>query len=323
MNRLRGLLWLGWSPLLLACASTARVTGNFADYRSYRETRVSTTLEARLGASERYLGAYPDGDYRDEVRRWFSVAEPRYFKLALYNLPRLRAYLAAMPRGPHAAAVSERIAELDAQRVFAARREQRAQARAEWFEAQLSRAANERRAFLRQFVDLTERLAGVRSLGRAPDEFSAELLAPLGIPALNCVAGRCSSTLPLAFGIPERQQLAQRHFELTLEVTLERGLVKTLTVSAPELLTRVAEAVTVRPVSADRPQERAEAVGSALDVIAAALDTPLPKDRCTAEAVSPVVLRRSCAGRRFEVIAGTEVQALDRMSLTRETSRRR
>ena len=48
------LLWLS-----VSCASTARITGDFDEYRSYRDYRVSTTLEERLGAAERYLRAYP------------------------------------------------------------------------------------------------------------------------------------------------------------------------------------------------------------------------------------------------------------------------
>jgi hypothetical protein len=110
---------------LASCASTARITGDFGDYRSYRQTRVTPTIEARLGASERYLSEFPHGDYSDEVRHWFIPAEKHYYKLAWNNLPRLRAYLDAMPRGPHAEAVTERIAELESRRLFADRRDQR------------------------------------------------------------------------------------------------------------------------------------------------------------------------------------------------------
>src|SRR6478609_10308287 len=94
---------------LLSCASTARITGDFTEYRSYREYRVSTTLEERLGAAERYLRTYPQGDYQQEVRAWYFPAEKRYFKLSWDTLPRLRAYLDAMPHGPRAEEAAERI----------------------------------------------------------------------------------------------------------------------------------------------------------------------------------------------------------------------
>ncbi len=86
----------------LSCASTARITGDFAEYRSYRQFRVSTTLEARLGAAEQYLRDYPQGDYREEVRAWYVPAEKRYCKRSWNKPSRLRAYLDAMPHGPHA-----------------------------------------------------------------------------------------------------------------------------------------------------------------------------------------------------------------------------
>ena len=54
------LVLVSWLSVL-SCASTARITGDFAEYRSYREFRVSTTVEARLGAAERYLREYPNG----------------------------------------------------------------------------------------------------------------------------------------------------------------------------------------------------------------------------------------------------------------------
>jgi hypothetical protein len=121
----RLLCCLTCSLLLAACANTARVTGDFTEYRSYRQTRLAGTLEQRLGASERYLRDYPQGDYREEVRRWFAPAEKRYFRLSWNNLPRLRAYLDALPHGPHAEAAAERITELESRRMFADRRDQR------------------------------------------------------------------------------------------------------------------------------------------------------------------------------------------------------
>jgi hypothetical protein len=44
----------------------------------------------------------------------------------------------------------------------------------------------------------------------------------------------------------------------------------------------------------------------------------LPKARCEADAVSPVVLARRCNGRYLEVVAGTEAGALDRLSVSVE-----
>ena len=308
-------LWLGLLPLLGACASTARITGDYADYRGYRQARLATTLEARLGASERYLRDFPDGDYREQVRRWFAPAEKRYFKLSWDNLPRLRAYLDAMPRGPHAEAVSERITALESRRVFADRRERRLLDRAQNFEQRLAEAAEQRREFLREFLALARLLGGTRSFGEPTSELDSELLLRFRVrqPPGRCKADHCSKAFSFVYAVPEDKLLTQRSAELTLEFTLERGLVQKLSLSGPELLTRVAEAATVRAVPPHNPQARAEALGQALDVLAAALDAPLPKERCFAEAVSPVVLSRRCAGVRVEIIAGIAAGEPDRI----------
>ena len=313
---------LGCLPLLVACASTARVTGDFGEYRSYRQTRVATTLEEKLGASERYLRQYPRGDYADEVRRWFLPAEKHYFKLSYDNLPRLRAYLDAMPRGPHAEAASERITELESLRVYADRREKRMLDRAHGIEQRLAQAAEERRTFLREFVLLTRLLGATRSFGQPTSELDSELLLRFRVrqPPGHCEGDHCSKVLPFVYGVPEEKRLTDRSLDVVLEITLDHGLVQQLSLSAPELLTRVAEASRVSAVPPDNPQARAEALGQALDIVSDALAEALPVSACATEAVSPVVLARRCQGLRLEVIAGTDASAVDRVLVRAEVA---
>lgn len=319
----RGLLFaLCWS--LLSCASTARITGDFGEYRSYREYRVSTTLEARLGAAERYLRAYPGGDYREEVRAWYIPTEKRYFKLSTNSLPRLRAYLDAMPHGPHAEDVAERITELESRRVFADRREQRLLSHAQEIEARLARAAEQRRGFVHEFSRLTELLAATRSFAEPTSELAPDLLVRLRErpPQLHCEGDRCQKIFSFSYAVPEERALAERAIDVTLDIRLERGLVQELSLSGAELLTRLAEAISVRAVPPLNPQASAEALGQALEIVSAAVDTALPKTRCDAEAVSPVVLERRCDGLRLLVVAGTEPGAADRLSIQRQPSDR-
>lgn len=321
MNRvasaLRSLVYL---PLLVACASTARVTGDFGDYRAYRQMRVATTLEAKLGASERYLREYPKGDYNEEVRRWFLPAEEHYFKLTGESLPRLRAYLDAMPHGPHAESVGNRIIALESRREKAERREQRESERAQGFEQRFSEAADQRRTFLREFVLLTRLLGATHSFGEPTSELDSELLLRFRVrpPAGQCEADHCLKVLPFVYAVPDEKSLVDRSVELKLEITLDHGLVQQLSLAAPELLTRVAEASRVRAIPPDNLQARAEALGQALDIVIDALDAPLPTNSCTAEAVSPVVLARRCNGLRLEVVAGTEAGAVDRLLVRAE-----
>lgn len=308
--------WLALTALLVlsSCASTARITGNFPEYRAYRQTRVATTLEQRLGASDRYLRDYPQGDYRDEVRAWFGPAEKRYFKLSWNSLPRLRAYLDAMPHGPHAEAAADRITELDSRRVFAERREQRMMARAQSFEDRLARAAEQRRAFLQEIAALSRGVAATRSFGQPTSELDSELLLRFRVrqPPGRCEGDRCNKAVPFVFSVPEAQALAERKLELAIELTLDRGLVQRVSLSAPDLLLRVAEAAKVRAIP-ESPQARAEALGQGLEIVANAIAEALPEKGCSVEAVSPVVLERRCQGVRFQVLAGTEPGAPDRI----------
>lgn len=312
MNRLPA--WLFFALLLTSCASTARFTGDFAEYRRYRQARLATTVEARLGESERYLREFPHGHYYEQVRSFYVPAEERYFRLAWNTLPRLRSYLSEMPHGPHAEAVADRITELESRRVFAERREQRAALRTERIELGLAQAAAQRRDFLREFALLVRLLGSTRSFGQPTSELDSELLLRFRVraPSGRCDAERCTKTFSFTYAVPQNKVLTERRSDVTLEIGLERGMVQSLSLSGPELLTRVAEAVIVRAVPAENPQARAEALGYALDVIAEALDSALPKERCDVEAVSPIVLARRCDGLRAEVVAGTEALAPDR-----------
>ena len=303
-----------------SCASTARITGEFGEYRNYRQFRVATTLEARLGAAEQYLREYPKGAYEKEVRAWFGPAEERYFRLSWNTLPRLRAYLDAMPHGPHAEDVADRIGELELRRVFAERREQRLLGHAQAIESRLARAADQRRGFVHEFSRLTELLAATRTFGEPTSELAPALIHRLRErpPLLHCEVDQCQKIFPFSYAIPEDKVLSERTIEVTLQIRLERGLVQELSLSGPELLTRVAEAISVRAVPPLNPQARAEALGQALEIVSGALDLPMPKERCEVEAVSPVVLERHCDGLQMVVVAGTEPGAADRLVVQRE-----
>ena len=315
VNRVALLLLLAGAPSVASCVSIARVTGDFGDYRSYRQTRVANTLEERLGASERYLRDYPKGDYHEAVRRWFAPQEKRYLRLSWDNLPRLRAYLDVMPHGPHSVVVTERITEPESRRIFSDRRDQRVLDRAQGFEARLAEAAEQRRAFLRELTQLTKLLASTRSYGEPTSALDPELLLRFQVrrPVGHCDGDLCSKVFSFRFAVPEHKALALRLAEVTLEIILERGLVQQLALSGKELFARVAEAVTVRAVPPNNAQANSEALGQALEVVSGALDGPLPAARCTASAVSPVVLARRCDGVRAEVVTSTEPGEPDRI----------
>ena len=72
------------------------------DYGDYRLVRTAETLDGRLAASWHYLKERPDGAYAKRLRRYFNRVEPVYFKVRQQDETGLRAYLTALPDGPHA-----------------------------------------------------------------------------------------------------------------------------------------------------------------------------------------------------------------------------
>lgn len=318
-TRVRQLLCACALPLALGCASTARITGDFGEYAAYRRTRLATTYEERLGAADRYLRDYPNGDYRDEVRAWFKPAEKHYFKLAWDNLPRLRAYLDAMPKGPHAEAVAERIGELESRRTFSDRREARMLAYAWGIEARLDAAAEGRRELLREVSALVAALAKTRSFGEPTSELDSELLLRFRVrqPPGTCDGDHCRKKFSFTYAVPENKSLVDRTAHVTLEITLDHGLVRQLTLAGPELLTRIAEAVEVNAVP-ENAQARAEAIGHAVDVLDAALEAGMPQAKCEADAVSPVVVARKCEGVLFSARYGEDAGAPDVLTVSPE-----
>ncbi len=189
-------------------------------------------------------------------------------------------------------------------------------------ESRLARAADQRRGFVHEFSRLTELLAATRTFDQPTAELDPALLHRFRErpPELRCEADQCQKIFSFSYAVPEDKVLTERSIDITLHIRLNRGLVQELSLAGPELLTRVAEAISVRAVPALNPQASAEALGQALEIVNAALDGPLPKERCQVEAVSPVVLQRRCDGVRMSVVAGTEPGAADRIIVQREAS---
>src|SRR5262249_36611830 len=147
------------------CAVGTRLSASRQDFQLYRETRLAATVEDRLGASHRYLKLEPEGKWNSEGRSWFKLAEPGYYKASRDSLPRLRAYLLAMPDGPHSAAVTSRLVELETEMGFAVAREQRSLAAARKVQSNLELAAEQRRGFVRGIATWLKLLGAIETWG--------------------------------------------------------------------------------------------------------------------------------------------------------------
>lgn len=297
------------AALAAGCAVGNQLVSSRDAYSLYRATRLAPTVEARLGAANRYLHVAPDGPYAPELRVWFSRAERTYVVRAHDELPLLLAYAKSLPDGPSIQAVRDRIEELESAARFAKKRETARTEHVESLEAQLAHAAEQRKAFIAELAAWISALAQVRSYGQPLAALPADVRERLAIaePAAGCPLDVCARSSGPRFAIPASgTQLIPREAAYVVELSLPSGSVAGLRLHGRELFSRVGEALDLRPVSFADPLSRAEAIGRALSIVGNSLGPELSADGCERPAVSPIVLERACDGVHVVVTAAVD-----------------
>lgn len=290
---------------LLGCSVGNQLVAGRSEYELYRNTRLAPTVEARLAAGNRYLKNDPEGRYAAEIKAWFEPTEKAYVGAAWNSLPRLRAYMKALPDGPSHERVKSRAEELEATIGFAAKREQEAEARSAALEANLERAAEQRKAFLDEMNAWIRSLATVRSWGKPLAELESEVAVRFGGNAIgdSCIDELCSKAFTPRFAIPIKQQVVPREAAYSVELVYKNGVLAEARLRGRELFSRLGEALDRRAVSFSDPQSRAEGIGRALSLVTEALGSSFAAEGCERPAVSPIVLERACGGIRIVATA--------------------
>jgi hypothetical protein len=296
---------LGWLALacalgsaLVGCAALPTLTERPEEYSLFRAARAAPTLEERLTAAHRYLREVPGGRHTVELRRWFEQTEERYYLSAFNRLPNLYAYRQALPTGPHIEDVRARITWLEGR---SKRREQHETAEDRRIAASLARVSEadaKRRAFVTTFKDWTTRLLGIKSFGEPTSELSDETIFAfrLSPPAGGCRGDSCKKLLELSYEVPGDRELVPRAALLEVQLELSQGLLSRARLAGPELWTRLAEALSLRPLPTPTPEERADAIYRSSQLVRALLETSMPSASCEVAAQAPVVLERKCGG---------------------------
>jgi hypothetical protein len=310
------------------CGAAQQIGSSRDAYRLYRQTRIAPTLEARLAAGNRYLKVAPNGQYAEEVREWFGPAERGYVAKAQDSLPKLRAYLAALPDGPSAPEVRSRADELKMVIERRNRFETARAAKSAELSAALERAGQQRKEFVREVTRWIADLTQVRSFGKPLAELSPALVEAMGLadPARVCMTGICSTFVDTRFAVPQSApnstgRLLPRDASFSVELSFEKERLKEARLRGRELFSRIGEAFDLRPVSSADPQGRAEAIGRALALIGNVLPPALTAEGCERPAVSPIVLERICGGVRLVVTAGLAAGEDDSVILEPESRR--
>jgi len=307
--------------LALACAACGAAAQSFtaapADYELYRRTRTAKTSEERLAASFSYLDRQPEGRWRQEVERWFERAEPLYYQRAQGSVAGLTAYLATLPRGPHAKLAAERIAELQQARRIERQQDAELLDEALGVEQRLADADEMRREVVRQVGDWAGRLASIPSFGQPTSELPHETIHHYRVvePVARCADERCVKSVALPYAIPDGKRLSARKVLFDVELALHRGNVVRARLAGPELWSRLYEATDRKPVAAGDAQARTEAIARSVQVVESSLGSSFAGSECHRDAVSPVILHRECRGVRVRMLAAATPESDDELSV--------
>jgi hypothetical protein len=301
---------------LLGCAAMPTLTERPEEYRLFRAARVAPTLEERLGAAHRYLREVPGGRHTQELRKWFDAAEERYYFSAFNRLPNLYAYRDALPNGPHIEDVRSRIAWLEGRSKRRSEHELAEERRIAATQGRLVDADAKRRAFVATFKDWTMRLTRIKTFGEPTSELADETIFAfrLSPPQGTCRGDECKKLLQLSYEVPGDRELVPRVALLEIQLELERGLLSRARLAGPELWTRLAEALSMRPLPTPTPEERADAIYRSSLLVSALLEPTMPAASCTVAAQRPVVIERKCAGlhaRMLAASAGSEDDSIE------------
>jgi hypothetical protein len=307
--------WL-FAFVLFGCAEVGRRVAISPDeYDAYRRFRVAGTVHAKLASGFDYLSRYARGTYRAEVKSWLAPAERHSLELAWNDASRLEAFLRAVPSGKEADRAAARLVELTLAADYRARHERAFDERIHGIESRLAQAEAGRRALVSDVIAWSRRLSKIRSWGGRTSELDGDLIYAyrLSEPAARCGDDGCTKMLSVSYSVPEGKTQSPREAIYDVGLLLERGGVRAAWVTGPELFSRLGEAMGVAAVSPTDFLGRAEAIGRATQLIALAVESVLPASRCSAEAVSPVVLRRACDGVELRVISAINPGEEDRI----------
>lgn len=318
---LRCLPWLLVAGLA-SCAGSQRFTASPSDYDDYRRIRLSSGFLTRLESAFDYLERQPQGAWRHQVEPWFERADERYLVRHWDDRSNLERYLTALPNAPRSGLVSARIEQLERLKRKLAERDQAFLSEAQRRSADFSDAKKARSSFVRSLMTWVAQMSTSQSLGKPQVEWQGELTNAFfeGFTASQCNADSCVRRFLQSFEIPRHAGLETRAVDFSIQLDLVEGRLQSITLSGDELFARLAEAATARPVDEDDLQAKAEALGTAAQLLSMALANGFTNPDCEQEAISPVVLARACNGRVARAVAGETADDPDQVIVSQAST---
>src|SRR5690606_30171881 len=176
-----------------------------------------------------------------------------------------------------------------------------------------------RTEFRREFGGWLELLGGLHDFGKPKGEWAPELQRQFfeTDPPVLCDVQGCEKTVRLEFEIPVHEGVTKRMADFSIVMTLDGEKLRQAELRGYEMWSRLGESASLEAVDREHLQTRAEAIGSAVSVVAMTTELGFPGERCDSEAISPDVLVRECDGRRLVMTIGESLTVPDRLVVTR------
>ncbi|MBX7197094.1 MAG: hypothetical protein K1X94_33910 [Sandaracinaceae bacterium] len=241
-----------------ACAWTRGTLAGPHDYHDYRRFVLADDLGDKLSAGWTYLRDHRDGEFRDEVAKWFFPAEQKFWNEAGRTPGGAAAYLQYLPDGPHAEEertflraweIEQREGPLRAKKALEA-----AKAKAEAARKALGEAVESwtRLALgIESWRDDRKKLAGTK-FGAAYD--GAE-------PAPICDQDGCSKYLSFTYPVPDVDPARDHTAVLEVRVETVAGLLTGVSLVLPKRgFLHWLEGTEGRPIDAEDPAVRSESI---------------------------------------------------------------
>lgn len=308
---------------LAGCGAAPTIGMGTSEYGLYRRARAAPRLEDRLAAAQEYLTKYPGGAHTQDLRTFFSRAEPVYFRGTMGSIGGLEAYLRTLPHGPNADEAIRRLGYLRARRDAESADLDAAAGTALATSHALTREADRRRGVRSRVAQWLAAFLDPRAFALPLAEAPAELIVPwsLSLPWPRCArpgsspdapkgpadaATRCVKLLELDYRVTEEGDAQERQALLEIAVWQDRaGRLIEVSIGGPDLFLRLDETVTARGASTDDPEARLRGAELAVEMANAAFFT----HRVTAAAAcrkkaDSEVLVLDCNGVELRVLAG-------------------
>jgi hypothetical protein len=303
------------------CAANGVFT-SAGDFSAYRATRVEPTFELRLAAAQRYLKDRPNGGFRHEVRAWFDHAEELYYASKRNSRTGLRAYLDALPDGPHKEEAEIRLAELD-------NHPSELERTAASVEKRLAGPQADARAGVRRELgDWLARWLDAGAFGVPLWQAKADLVIAyaLALPRPRCemldppqagAVRRCAKLLSLPYEVEGDRGDEKR--EATLEVAVledETGRPLEVSIGGPDLFLRVEETYRIKPIAPDDAEARKAASKRLIGLVTKAFQRSVSSgDGCRQKAEPPAAVRLGCEGLQLELFPAASPGADDLITI--------